>query len=241
MLASADVQTALRSQLGASTDVGGLSAAASISRPMLNPRALQHPSPRAPSHTHARPRFPCTFVLCRGAPAQGHASVSVAASSIPRMQVPTQATLCFACTPAPHPAHALTHALTLTLPALPGKSATMRPTPAACGHRAGMHTRPICCETPAAGTARQPASSSRLLLVEVGSKPAALQLLPGGSMPACTQGALLWLPCSAKGQTTAASPTVPHGQGPGFLPPTQGDRRQRSLHHAYSNRLGSFA
>lgn len=192
MLASADVQTALRSQLGASTDVGGLSA--SISRPMLNLRALQHPSPRAPSHTHASPRFPCTFVLCRGGPAQAHASVSVAASSIPRVQVPAHATLCFACTPAPHPAHALTHALTLTLSALPGKSATARPIPAACGHRAGTRMRPICCETPAAGTARQPVSSSRLLLVEVGSKPAALQLLPGSSTPACTQGALLWLP-----------------------------------------------
>lgn len=162
---------------------------------------------------HTSPRFPCTFMLCHGGPAQACATMSVAASSFHRVQGPTWAMLWFVCTSC----CTLMHALTLTQPS--EARVQLRVPHGLLLATTLVHTRAHVLRDACWGTARQPASSSP---VPAGQQCAAVHREP--CFGCCQAQRRLELP---DGHPLA---------GLGFLPARcsyqQGDSEQRSLHRA---------
>lgn len=185
----------------------------------------QSPFPRAHKRMLPMPRKAC-------------ASVSVAGSSIPGIQVLTWAALWFDRSPALRPAHTLTHALMLTFS---GKSTPVCPTPATPAHMLGAHTphllRHACC-------GHSMAAGKQLLAPACpGRERASSSPGSAGQHHTClARGALLWLPCGAQHAgavaNMGASLLVPPRRGLRFMPPMlqlPGRRpRQRSLLCAHS-------
>jgi len=204
--------------------------------PYARPEGTATPLSHSPlPHAH-KPTLRLHLHIVQWQPSTSFASVSVTASSIPRAQVLTWAMLWSQCTPAPCPAHKLTHTLMLTLPVLRGMSTTAHPTLAAPGHHAGTHTCPVCCETLAVSR-----SFSLHVTAQRGGEQASSSPASAGQQPTCLRtgslspAALLSPARGELGQTQEIPRWSPTGRGPAAWLPRcscqQGARQQSSLHH----------